>query len=163
MNLSKQLFWVFIGQMNITVGGFTGEGTDWLTQASNPHNGIKFTTKDNDNDTGGHDCAARYKSGWWYLPNRQPPQEYPLTVGGFTGESTDWFTQASNPHNGLTFTTKDNDDDKGGHDCAASYKSGWWYNAYDCHYVNSNRQPLQVNSYVLFTEMKIRPKDCITH
>ena len=101
---------------------------------------------------------------WSYLHYNQfsvgsASEEYPLTVGGFTGEGTDWFT--SHPLNGMKFTTPDNDNDKNGGNCAASYKGGWWYN--NCYYVNPNRQPPQVKNNVLFTEMKIRPKDCITH
>ena len=61
----------------------------------------------------------------------------------------------------MKFSTPDNDNDKrGGGNCAAIYKSGWWYNI--CHQININRQTPQVNSNVLFSEMKIRPKDCIT-
>ena len=31
------------------------------------HNGMKFTTKDQDNDTGGGNCAEHYKGAWWFL------------------------------------------------------------------------------------------------
>ena len=103
---------------------------------------------------------------WSYLHYNQfsvgsASEEYPLTVGGFTGEGTDEFVQ--HPLNGMKFSTPDNDNDKGRGNCAASHKSGWWYNS--CHHININRQPPQVGSRVsvLFTEMKIRPKDCITH
>ena len=101
---------------------------------------------------------------WSYLHYNQfsvgsASEEYILTVGGFTGEGTDWFTFL--PHNGMNFSTPDNDNDKWSSNCAASYKSGWWYN--NCHHVNINSQPPNVGDDVLFTEMKIRPKDCITH
>ena len=47
------------------------------------------------------------------------------------------------------------------YNCAASYKTGWWYR-FNCHHNDINRQPPYVGGYsVLFTEMKIRPKDCI--
>ena len=85
-------------------------------------------------------------------------EEYPLTVGGFTGVGTDRFT--SHPLNGMKFSTPDNDNDKRYGNCAASHKSGWWYNA--CHHININYQPPNVYVNVLFSEMKIRPKDCIT-
>ena len=85
-------------------------------------------------------------------------EEYPLTVGGFTGVGTDWF--ASHPLNGMNFSTPDNNNDKSGGNCAASDKSGWWYNS--CYHININRQPPYVWGSVLFSEMKIRPKDCIT-
>ena len=84
-------------------------------------------------------------------------EEYPLTVGGFTGVISNRFAW----HNGMKFSTPDNDNDKwgGSGNCAASYKSGWWYNS--CHHININRQTPDVRGRALFTEMKIRPKDCI--
>ena len=85
-------------------------------------------------------------------------EEYPLTVGGFTGVGTDWFV--SHSLNGMKFSTPDKDNDKSGGNCAASFKSGWWYN--NCHRININTQPPEVHGSVLFVEMKIRPKDCIT-
>ena len=85
-------------------------------------------------------------------------EEYPLTVGGFTGVGTDWF--ASHPLNGMKFSTPDNDNDKSGGNCAAGHKNGWWYN--NCDNININQQPPYVKGSVLFSEMKIRPKDCIT-
>ena len=86
-------------------------------------------------------------------------EEYPLTVGGFTGIDTDWF--ANHPLNGMKFSTPDNDNDKTINNCAAGYKSGWWFNA--CQNININTQPPSI-AYVsvLFSEMKIRLKDCIT-
>ena len=98
---------------------------------------------------------------WSYLHYNQfsvgsASEEYPLTVGGFTGVGTDRFAR----YNGMKFSTPDNDNDNWSGNCAAYYKNGWWYNA--CHHININRQTPQVNSNVLFSEMKIRPKDCIT-
>ena len=86
-------------------------------------------------------------------------EEYPLTVGEFTGVGTDWFVH--HPLNGMKFSTPDNDNDKDNGNCAARYKSGWWYNS--CHLININRQPPYVHhSDLLISEMKIHPKDCIT-
>ena len=95
---------------------------------------------------------------WSYLHYNQfsvgsASEEYPLTVGGFTGVGTDRFAW----HNGMKFSTTDNDNDKKSYNCAATHKSGWWYN--NCYTININRQPPNVG---LFSEMKIRPKDCIT-
>ena len=86
-------------------------------------------------------------------------EEYPLTVGGFTGKVTDRFVTV--PLNGMKFSTPDNDNDKWSKNCAATDKSGWWYN--NCHHFNINKQPLYDGNYgnLLFAEMKIRPKDCI--
>ena len=99
---------------------------------------------------------------WSYLHYNQfsvgsASEEYPLTVGGFTGVGTDQFAF----HNEMKFSTPDNDNDKGsGINCAAEDKSGWWYN--NCYHTNINKQPPIVYGDVLFSEMKIRPKDCIT-
>ena len=89
-------------------------------------------------------------------------EEYPLTVGGFTGVGTDWFNDQSYPHNGMKFSTSNNDNDQNSsNNCAAEYKSGWWYN--DCHFISTNTQPPMVIGSVSYSsEMKIRPKDCIT-
>ena len=87
-------------------------------------------------------------------------EEYPLTVGGFTGVGIEWLTVQVHPLNGMKFSTPDNDNDRNGGNCAASYKSGWWYNT--CHTIHINRQPPDIAGFALFTEMKIRPKDCIT-
>ena len=86
-------------------------------------------------------------------------EEYPLTVGGFTGVVRDWFAY----HNGMKFSTPDNDNDRTSNgNCAASFKSGWWYHhCYNIN-INTNIQPPYVGGRVLFSEMKIHPKDCIT-
>ena len=101
---------------------------------------------------------------WSYLHYNQfsvgsGSEEYPLTVGWFTGEGTDKF--ASHPLNEMKFTTPDNDNDKDSDsNCAATFKSGWWYN--DCYHININYQPPATGANTIFSEMKIRPKDCIT-
>ena len=102
---------------------------------------------------------------WSYLHYNQfsvgsASEEYPLTVGGFTGVGTDEF--ASHPLNGMKFSTADNDNDQHSINCAASDDrlSGWWYKS--CSWVVINRQPPFLGGFVLFSEMKIRPKDCIT-
>ena len=86
-------------------------------------------------------------------------EEYPLTVGGYSGSipSTNALY-----YNGIKFSTLDNDNDEDGNNCAASNYSGNWYK--HCHYINLN-QPVPYifpPGFILFTEMKIFPKDCIT-
>ena len=82
----------------------------------------------------------KYDKTWSYLHCNQfsvesASEEYPLTIGGFTGVGSDGF--ASHPLNGMKFSTQDNDNDKrSSGNCAASWKSGWWYN--DCHSININ-------------------------
>ena len=98
---------------------------------------------------------------WSYLHYNQfsvgsTSEEYPLTVGGFTGVGGDWFAFS----NKMKFSTPDNDNDKWSNNCAVPHKSGWWYN--NCYRININRQPPNAYNNVLFVEMKIRPKDCIT-
>ena len=57
--------------------------------------------------------------------------KYKLTVGGFQGTTTDPMAY----HNGMNFTTKDNDNDNGhAGSCALFYGlkepiGGWWYNS----------------------------------
>ena len=105
---------------------------------------------------------------WSYLHYNQfsvgsASEEYPLTVGGFTGVWYDQF-MPTNQHgnlNGMKFTTSDNDNDKNGGNCGGS-TAGWWYN--NCYWININMQPPRGNNggdAYLFTEMKIRLKDCI--
>ena len=104
---------------------------------------------------------------WSYLHYNQfsvgsASEKYPLTVGGFTGVGTitDWLNEKFRPHNGMKFSTSDNDNDIDSRNCAALYKSGWWHNK--CYHINFNTQPPSIRENALFSEMKIRPKDCIT-
>ena len=64
----------------------------------------------------------------------------------------------------MKFSTPDNDNDRWSANCAARDKSGWWYHT--CRYINVNEQPpymyIYIKGGIIFTEMKIRPKDCIT-
>ena len=76
---------------------------------------------------------------WSYLHYNQfsvgsASEEYPLTVGGYTGVGGDWL----HSHNGMKFSTPDNDNDKRNINCAAYWKSGWWYT--NCHTINTNTQ-----------------------
>ena len=52
--------------------------------------------------------------------------EYTLTVGGYSGtagNSLGWY------HNGMKFTTRDNDNDNSpSFNCVLRYHGGWWFN-----------------------------------
>ena len=91
-------------------------------------------------------------------------EEYPLSVGGYSGVNLNLFlpTSRNDILNQMKFTTPDNDNDKDSNNCGIEYKNGWWYNR--CAYVNINHQPpyYYYPATALFTEMKIRPRNCIT-
>ena len=100
---------------------------------------------------------------WSYLHYNQfsvgsTSEEYPLTVGGFTGVGIDEFSR--HPLNGMKFSTPDNDNDNHGGNCAAVRNSGWWHNS--CTWVDINNPKLYLGTPMLFSEMKIHPKDCGT-
>ena len=60
--------------------------------------------------------------------------KYTLQATSYSGNAGDSLGY----NNGMKFSTKDNDNDKERHgkNCAAQYKSGWWYNS--CHYSHLN-------------------------
>ena len=49
-------------QYTLTVSGYSGTATDCLAY----HNGMKFSTKDRDNDKSGNNCATFFTGAWWY-------------------------------------------------------------------------------------------------
>ena len=90
--------------------------------------------------------------------------KYVLNVGGYSGNAGDSLTY----HNGMKFTTKDQENDERHDNCAIATNGGWWYNA--CTHSNLNGKYL-VNSIdwagiewhktwkrdsLKFTEMKMR-------
>ena len=100
-------------------------------------------------------------------------EQYPLTISGFTGYTTDPFYSNLTPTshvralNTMKFTARDQDNDQnsGNNNCATSY-NGWWYNR--CVGIRPNiryksKYTVKLNNQwysPLFMEIKIRPKNC---
>ncbi|XP_056016280.1 fibrinogen-like protein A isoform X1 [Ostrea edulis] len=60
--------------------------------------------------------------------------KYKLTVSGYSGTAGDSLTY----HNGMKYSTKDQDNDKYKGRCTTHHKGAWWYNK--CYYSNLNGQ-----------------------
>ena len=58
--------------------------------------------------------------------------KYKLLIGGYSGNASDSMAY----HNGMKFTTKDNDNDLNSNNWAVTYTGGWWFK--DCHWANLN-------------------------
>ena len=92
-------------------------------------------------------------------------KEYPLTIGGFTGTTSDPI-RGGYPLNGRRFSTFDNDNELFGSNCASSH-GGWWHNGMNgCALIYPNQQPIWLylnykHHFPLSIEMKMRPRDCI--
>ena len=46
----------------LAIGGYTGNAGDSFAR----HNRMKFSTKDQDNDSWNRNCAVTFTGGWWY-------------------------------------------------------------------------------------------------
>ena len=106
-----------------------------------------------------------FNKTWSYLLYNQfsvgsASEEYPLTVGGYSGSISSAHALY---YNGAKFSTPDSDNDEhsSNRNCAADHKSGNWYKS--CYNINLNLRPPYISppGSISFAEMKIRPKDCI--
>ncbi|XP_062587318.1 techylectin-5B-like [Saccostrea cucullata] len=77
----------------------------------------------------GDKAFAQYKT--FYV--RSEGSKYRLSVSGYSGTAGDSLTSV---HNGMKLSTKDQDNDSSGHNCATKYHGAWWYHS--CHYSNLN-------------------------
>ena len=117
-----------------------------------------------------------------YLPYKKfavgpATEQYPLTISGFNGYTTDLFNLHHTPtsHGGalntMKFTTRDQDNDRRGNNCAipaenSGISGGWWYNS--CAHIFPNNQYKHKYGIYLnhewhllsFIEIKIRQKNC---
>ena len=95
-------------------------------------------------------------------------EKYKLTVTGFTGTAGDSLAH----HNGMSFSTKDRDNDRSSLFCAQRYQGAWWYksglyiNLNGRYFDSAKETAVGVTWYkwktkyesLKKTEMKIRPK-----
>ncbi len=80
-------------------------------------------------DFEGNSAYAKYRN----FAIGDSADQYRLIVSGYSGTARDSLAY----HNGIQFTTKDQDNDaRSSINCAQNYKGGWWYDG--CHYSNLN-------------------------
>ena len=92
--------------------------------------------------------------------------QYPLNISGFDSVGLDdpFYTSGLN---GMKFSSRDQDNDEIGYNCAQRF-GGWWHN--NCNHIRLNNKYNQgkygmmhindENLYPVFVEMKIRPQNC---
>ena len=81
----------------LTVGGYSGTAGDGLI--TNPyngyfHNGMKFSTRDNDNDNGDWNCAVADIGAWWFnrcFQSHLNGPYYTNPTGGSTWDGIIWY------------------------------------------------------------------------
>ena len=124
------------------------EEIHYLTQRGQWEMRVDYQSADNN---------RRYYLHYDWFKVGSASEEYPLTVGRFTGDGSNGLNRL----NGMKFATLDNDNDQRNDNCAVDY-GGWWWNN-ECIHFYINSQPLYARGQgtLVFTEMKIRLKDCI--
>jgi len=103
---------------------------------------------------------------WSFKIGDELNDKYRLEVSGYSGDAGDslqyegyggiWY------HNGMKFTTFDQDNDQSGNNCAHNRGGGWWYNAcyYGCLTCNSehSRWDAYHELYIINSRMMIKPQ-----
>jgi len=116
------------------------------------------------NGTRGYLSYSHFKVG-------STDKQYPLTISGFEGVTTDPFA-GDYSLNTMPFTTRDRDNDKSRRNCASTGQhginaGGWWYKS--CSYIHLNHKYNNKHNIFLngqwhalpHVEMKIRPLNCV--
>ena len=103
---------------------------------------------------------------WSFKIGDELNDKYRLEVSGYSGDAGDALQYEGNwgkwYHNGMRFTTIDQDNDEGITNCAASRGGGWWYN--NCYYAcltcnsASNIWEAYDEFYVVNSRMMIKPQ-----
>ncbi|XP_071177851.1 ficolin-2-like, partial [Mytilus edulis] len=88
----------------------------------------KYELRVDMSDFNGNKLFAKYSS---FLVGNVTTK-YKLKVGGYSGNSGDSMTYS----NGMSFSTKDRDNDLWSPNCAVNRYGAWWYK--DCTYANLN-------------------------
>jgi len=80
-----------------------------------------------------------YSSEYWsFTIGDEANDDYRIAVDGYSGDagdglrSTVWYPPLTF-HDGMSFTTFDQDNDHNGSNCASLHSGGWWFNS--CHLV----------------------------
>nr|XP_022310543.1 ficolin-2-like [Crassostrea virginica] len=78
-----------------------------------------------------HDCVWKYAEySMFYIEDAA--NKYRLHIGGYSGDANDSMAF----HNGMAFSTYDNDNDLASGNCAFARRGAWWYG--NCHKSNLN-------------------------
>ena len=105
------------------------------------------------NTTSSGSKFAKYR----YFTITNEATNYTLFVDSYSGSASDYLEY----HNGMSFTTKDRDNDKYGSNCAEIRRRAWWYKSCVYSDLKSNYGD---NSYTWYwsnlkgSEMKLKPK-----
>ena len=96
---------------------------------------------------------------------------YQLSISGYNGIAPNDPIAGLHSQNGMPFTTVDKDNDKSSKNCAkdiaGNYAGGWWYHSCSQIFLNhkyKSNYGIYFNKVwhaMSFTEIKIRPIDCV--